>query len=318
MKYKSKKQTLSLGQKEKRLGFMKEKVQTYLFIAVVLAWPIVQFLVFWLYTNIQSIMLAFAKVDVDLNMTFNGLNNFKAAFADFFSKEDISLRRAFINSFTRYLATNIVTYTIPIIFGFIIFKKFPLSGIARYCVMLPSIISSMMTSLVFEQLVHSLPKLFAGLGIVVPDMLIDPAYSFQTMTFFAMWTGCTSCAIMYPNMFNSVDTQLHEAAEIDGCTVLKELWHVYIPCIWPTITTFVVTGFSSILSSPGVLFAFYGDQAPYETATYGYMVFVKSKFGGPTQYGYTAALSLMGVIIVYPLTLLIKYLMEKGDRINAN
>ena len=64
--------------------------------------------------------------------------------------------------------------------------------------------------------------------------------------------------------------------------------------------------------------AFYGDQAPYETATYGYMVFVKSKFGGPTQYGYTAALSLMGVIIVYPLTLLIKYLMEKGDRINAN
>ena len=224
---------------------MKEKVQTYLFIAVVLAWPIVQFLVFWLYTNIQSIMLAFAKVDVDLNMTFNGLNNFKAAFADFFSKEDISLRRAFINSFTRYFATNIVTYTIPIIFGFIIFKKFPLSGIARYCVMLPSIISSMMTSLVFEQLVHSLPKLFAGLGIVVPDMLIDPAYSFQTMTFFAMWTGCTSCAIMYPNMFNSVDTQLHEAAEIDGANKLVTYFAIIMPlakAIFATVAIFTFMG----------------------------------------------------------------------------
>lgn len=176
----------------------------------------------------------------------------------------------------------------------------------------------MLTCLVFEQLVHSLPALFAGQGISFPDMMVDPEYSYSLMVFYAIWTGCTSCAIMYPNLFNSVNVELHEAAQIDGCSQLRELFHIYIPCVWPTITTFVVTGFSTILSSAGVLFAFWGESAPYETATYGYVVFVKSKFGGPAQYGYTAALSLLGVIVVYPLTLLIKYLMEKGDKINAD
>lgn len=50
-----------------------------------------------------------------------------------------------------------------------------------------------------------------------------------------LWAGLGSGAIIYLSALAGVDTQLYEAAEIDGCSRFKRIVHITLPSILPTI-----------------------------------------------------------------------------------
>lgn len=62
-----------------------------------------------------------------------------------------------------------------------------------------------------------------------------------------VWQGVGFGAIIYLAALSSVDPQLHEAAIIDGATVLKRIWHVDLPTIAPMVTIMIILNMGSIL-----------------------------------------------------------------------
>lgn len=63
-----------------------------------------------------------------------------------------------------------------------------------------------------------------------------------------IWQGMGWGSIIYLAALSGVDSALHEAAEIDGASRVKRIWHIDIPCIIPTIIIMLIMNAGKIMS----------------------------------------------------------------------
>lgn len=286
------------------------------FISVVLVYPILLFIVFYIVVNFNSFILAFQKVDVNYNYVFTGFDNFKQVFADLVSKENRMLSTGFINSGLMFLLVTGIGMPLNLLFGYMIYRKWRGTGAFRLIVMLPSIISGMLMALMFQKLMYAMPSMMKTIGVDFPSVMSDGNYVFGTTVFYSLWTGFGTAVIMYPNIMGTIDNEIIEAGRIDGCNSLQELWHIIIPLIFPTIATFMVTGVAGIFNNMGPNYTFWDTSAPPEATNIGYLIYAKVLKNGVSEYGYTSALGMICTLIAFPITLLVKYIFDKADPVN--
>lgn len=284
------------------------------FIIAVLAFPLTLFLVFYVYVNASSFAMAFQYVDSNFNYHWNGLKNFVEIFKTI-SDGGALLSTAFKNNLLIFFWTLIIGFPLNMLFSYYLYKGYFGNQIIRFIVMMPSILSGMVMSLLFLKFVEtSLPDMLSRLlGIKIGNLLNSEA-ALTTIIFYMMWTGFTTSLILYPNAMNAIDDGIIESAQLDGVNVMQELLYIIIPLIYPTITTFFVTGTASLFTNAGPLFAFYYNDAPADVWTMGYYLYVKTMFGsGQTAYPFMSALGLVLTLITVPTVMFVKWLMEKFD-----
>ena len=63
-----------------------------------------------------------------------------------------------------------------------------------------------------------------------------------------VWQGVGYGSILYVSALSGVDYDLHEAAIMDGATILKRIWHIDLPSIFPMIVVMLVLRCGSLLS----------------------------------------------------------------------
>ncbi|MGI6700263.1 MAG: ABC transporter permease [Christensenellales bacterium] len=63
-----------------------------------------------------------------------------------------------------------------------------------------------------------------------------------------VWQGVGYGSILYVSALSGVDYDLHEAAIMDGATILKRIWHIDLPSILPMIVVMLVLRCGSLLS----------------------------------------------------------------------
>ena len=85
-----------------------------------IALPMLQYIIFYIYVNINSFVLAFQTVDLYGNVEFVGFDNFKQAIVDLFTE----VRFAYIagNSMKIYVATLFVGLPMAYIFSYYIYR----------------------------------------------------------------------------------------------------------------------------------------------------------------------------------------------------
>lgn len=75
-----------------------------------------------------------------------------------------------------------------------------------------------------------------------------------------IWAGLGSGAIVYLAALSGVDQNLYEAAAIDGCSRLKMIRHITLPCIKPTILTMFLLSVGNIIRiAPDKTLLLYND-----------------------------------------------------------
>jgi ABC-type polysaccharide transport system permease subunit len=66
-----------------------------------------------------------------------------------------------------------------------------------------------------------------------------------------IWTGIWQdvgyASIIYIASLAGVSPEYHEAAMIDGATLLKRIWHVDIPCLLPTMCVLLIMRCGQVL-----------------------------------------------------------------------
>jgi ABC-type sugar transport system permease subunit len=104
-----------------------------------------------------------------------------------------------------------------------------------------------------------------------------------------------------------------EAAEVDGAGPFRQFMSILLPSIFPTISTFLITGIAGIFINQGGLYDFYANGALQSSYTLGYYLFVKvvGSSSGKASYPYAAAAGLLMTLVAVPLTLLMKFVLEK-------
>ena len=117
-----------------------------------------------------------------------------------------------------------------------------------------------------------------------------------------MWKSAGFNAVIYLAALTAVDEQLYEAARIDGANKFKQLKHITIPAIIPTIVVMLVLKVGSMLNVAFETVLLLYQPATYETAdvisTYVYRTgMLMQDFGLATAVGIFNAV--VGFILVY-------------------
>ena len=283
-------QTNTVVQEKKTL---KKRQKDAIFVACLVALPLIHYTIFYVYVNFNSVLLAFQRYDV-----VNGIYRF-AGFDNF---NDIIIKivntglllSSLKNSLLYYVIHTAVGTTACLLFSYYIFKKRFASKVFKTMLFLPSIISSIALSLMFKYLEN-------------PDTI------FGVVIFYGVWMGFGTSLLMYSGAMSNISDSVMEAAQIDGAGEFNQFIRIVLPLIYPTITTFLINGVATIFAADMHLYAFYGGSAPDRVATFGYILIkeTRSASGDLAGYPYPAAIGLLLTLVTVPLTMLVRWALNK-------
>ena len=295
----------------------RNKLKKNLFVYSLIAYPLILFLIFYVVVNFNSILLAFQTIDGS-GKSFAGLNNFKTFLSEMFGEGNL-LSYSFINSIKMYFINLVVCMPLYVFFSYLLFKKCFLNKTVSFLVMIPSIMSGLVIALIFVNFIGSNGPLTFIMGKTGwnggkwLNLLYDEKYAFGTTLFYMIWLSFATSLIVYPTAMRGINPEVLERAKIDGISnMFQELWYIILPLIYPTLTTFLITGFAAIFSTSGPLLEFYYTDAPDYVSNMGYY-FTKMILVDGTEFSYPkyAAGGIILTIIVAPLTILLKWALEK-------
>ena len=74
------------------------------------------------------------------------------------------------------------------------------------------------------------------------------------LTIVKMWNSVGYGSVLYMSVLAGIDTELYEAAEIDGANRWQKIWHITLPALIPMITVMLLLSVGSIMRSDTGLF----------------------------------------------------------------
>ena len=74
------------------------------------------------------------------------------------------------------------------------------------------------------------------------------------LTIVKIWNSVGYGSVLYMSVLAGIDTELYEAAEIDGANKWQQIWHITIPSLIPMITVMLLLSVGSIMKSDTGLF----------------------------------------------------------------
>ena len=145
------------------------------------------------------------------------------------------------------------------------------------------------------------------------SLITTPGISFWTITIYDIWLSFAGNLILYLGAMSSISVDVVEYGKIDGMNAFREFIHIVIPGIWPTLTVFLMTSIASFFTAYGSRYTFFGAKAAtLDNSTLGYYFFVLiAQAAEQVNYPFAAAAGIMFTLVAVPLTLLVKYLLEK-------
>lgn len=283
-----------------------------IFYILFIAFPVLQFCIFYIYVNINSIILAF-KTYSTLDGGYTGFSfaNFTKLFSDF-SKTN-TLRKALGNSILVWGLSTIVSLPLAMLFSYFIYNKRQGSKIFKVLLFLPSIIPSIATTIIYLYFVEkAVPALMVSLfKKEIIGLLQDKSTRFGAVFFYNIFISFGGNVILLLGGMNSINPSVREAAWIDGAEGIKEFFHIILPSIWPTLTTFFVMGLAGLFTSQFSLYNFFGIAASEDLATMGYLLYSKTSIASIADYPSLAATGILLTVIIIPVVLVAKKLLEK-------
>lgn len=279
--------------------------------------PILQFLIFYVYVNLNTFILAFRQYDIvdgTMTVSFSKLSNF--TFVINFLKENAYLIK---NSLTYFLSVTVVELFLSIIFAYYICKKFAFSKFFQVILFLPNVLSHVVLGLLFYYItMHGYPYIVNLLtGESVAGLFQIERFQMPAVIIYNIWIGFGTNVLLFATAMNGVNPSIIEAAEIDGVNLVQELFRIRIPCIFNTFITFTIISIAFIFTTQMNLYTLFETSGPQNTQNVGYYMFVSLTNSDLIASGTNwtssqlAALGLMITIIIFPIAYSVRYLLKK-------
>jgi ABC-type sugar transport system permease subunit len=297
------------GKNKKIRTLQSDKIKNLIFYILMIAFPVVQFCVFYIGINFNSILLTFQSYDpIKAKYYFSGLTNLEKVFREF---SQYTLTNATKNSALAFVASILVGVPLTLFFSYYIYKKFIFSGLFKVVLFIPSIVSSIAMVLMYKYFVENgVPTMFASMGMK-EGLLANADSAFMTVLIYSLWMGFGSGVLLYSGSMGSISESVVEAAQIDGASSAREFFSITLPLIYPTIVTFLITSIAAFFTNQVNLFSFFGENADLQNWTLGYYLYNQTQLASMGEYPYLAALGLCFTLIAVPITIVIRLLLEK-------
>lgn len=288
----------------------KEKV---IFILFCITIPIIQWLVFYVYTNIDSVFMAFRDTNGSLT-----LDNFKRFFNEFKSPSS-EIRLAFRNTFITF-AIILATYPFKVLVSYFLYKKVPGSTVFRILFFLPSILFSVCTAMVFTRFVGTTGFIARAVQDMlhldyVPELLADSRFANIVVLLNLVWLGFPGDLIIWGGTFARIPVDVLESGKIDGVNWWTEFTKIIVPLVWPTLSLQMILMFCGVFGASGQVFLLTGGN--YGTITLSvwmYKIVLQNSGTMYTSnvYNYLSAVGLLITVVAVTLSLCIRRFTDKA------
>lgn len=287
-------------------NFSDRKRKDSIFLFTILILPILQFIVFYIIVNFNSILLAFQKYDGKDFVLF-GTGNFSKFISDVFKDPTMGIRIS--NTFVQFGLSFLIVFPLSILISYGLWRNIPCSGLFQVVLYLPKIISHMVFIILFRVIVEDLlPSMIPNSDIIT---LLQGDSSFMTVLLFSVWLSLSGHMVLYLGAMSSINASVIEYGRLDGLNPIGEFLHIVVPAIWPTIVVFTLTQFGAFFTNYGEFYNMYGAKLQDQYQTIGYYFFVMIlKNSSEVNYPYAAAGGLCFTVVACGVTFLTKYLME--------
>lgn len=135
------------------------------------------------------------------------------------------------------------------------------------------------------------------------NFMQDPDWFRQLFVGSGIWQHLGWSSIVYLAAITAIDPQLYDAAKVDGANLFRQIWHVTIPGILPTIVILLVLRLGSVMSVGYEKIILMYNPLTYETAdvisTYVYRRGILQ-----ADFGFSAAVGLFNSVINFALLLI--------------
>lgn len=296
-----------------------KKTLDAIFIIVMLAYPVLQFLVTWIFVNFGALSMAFNGSEYYDGFEFTFFN-FQQIFTDlartipdqayFFNLNSATI--VLLNSLGYCFITVFISLPLSLLFSYFLRKKMPIANVFRAIFFLPNVIPIVALTFAFRM---SYTSPFGYLSGILEALHLDSSKypTAQILVYiYCVWAGLGYNIILFSGAIGRIPKELFESAELDHAGYFKEFFHVVIPCIWPTIVTLVVVGMTNVLTlyMHPYLITNYDTSSTYTIALSIFQV--AGKDGAlPNELHQATAYGLFFSVIWAPIILLVRHFMSK-------
>lgn len=289
-----------------------KRTKRAVFYGVMISIPLVQLAIFYFGVNINSILTAFKKYDIsEGKYVWSGFANFSTIFTNF--KAVAYFGDMFVRSILGYIIPLAITFIPGLMISFYVYKKMIASRFFRVILYLPSLFSVLAIALIQKFLVEDgLPELVMQITNVKPEgYLSNLDTALWTLIILQTWFNFCGGIMLYPAAMSAISQSSIESAQIDGCSIWKEFWHITLPQIYPTIVVILITGMAGIFRADLNVFNMYGEGADYSLYTVGYYIYNGTLNATYADYPFLAALGVFLTLILAPIVMVVRGLLNK-------
>lgn len=264
--------------------------------------PVIYFIIFK-YVPMLGNVIAFRKYRGGTNLF--GTEWVGLSYFTMFMK-DPSFWRAFRNDLYLSVLYLVIRFPLTLIFALLLNElvRIRIKKFVQTVSYLPHFISMVIVAGMAKELLSMsgpINTLIANLGFEKIAFISLPQWFPTIYVTSGIWQGLGWGTILYLAAMTSINTDLYEAAKVDGANRLRLAWHITIPGILPTIMTLLILDIGGILGANFEKILLLYNPLTYESAdvisTYVYRMGIT---GGNFSYATAVGLfeGVIGLILV--------------------
>jgi multiple sugar transport system permease protein len=251
---------------------------------------------------VRSFVMSIQETNLVSTPTFVGLDNFARVVADPLFGKAVSN-----TAFFAFLAL-IIGYPIPLVLAVIMSESRRFKGLFSALAYLPVVIPPVVSVLLWRFFFDASPtgvfnSILGVVGLGPLPWLQDSGTAMPSIVLEATWAGAGGTVIIYLAALLSVPRELYDAAEVDGASIWRKIWHVTLPqmrgVLFITLILQLIAT-SQLFTEP---FLFTGGGPANSTLTVLLLIYhyaFQNSLGG--DYGMAAALSVMLAVFLGAFT----------------
>ena len=285
------------------------KAKRTMFIIAMLTLPLLQWLIFFVFVNINTIRMSFQDMRPGAEKGFSLVN-----YRNFFF--DLRSTKKFVYAIRNSLLfglNDLFLLFVSLILAYFFYKKIRWSSFFRIIFFLPSIISIVIFITAYQNMFNMgvIDSLLQGIGFkTLPDWFANTSpWLVPLIMLYCLWVGTGYNVLIMGGAMGNLPEDVMEYSRLEGVGYFNEFFRVVIPMIWPTVMV-------GVLGSITIMFTLFlqvdlmtvNGGTTGQAMTIAYMIngYVKSRdLGRASTYG------VIFTVIAIPVIVLIRKTLDK-------
>ncbi len=265
---------------------------------VVMALPVFLILFFIMYVPMAGLVVAFKRFDYTKGIWASpwcGLENFKYVLAS--KSTFITMTKNTIMYYIIFTALGtFLNVVLAIAIDQFVFKK--CAKVMQTIMIIPVFISYAAVQFIVYAFISTDTGILNHTFGMTTRFYSTASLWPLILTIVKIWNSVGYGSVLYMSVLAGIDTELYEAAQIDGANKWKQIWHITLPSLIPMITVMLLLSVGGIMrSDTGLFYQVTRNSGVLYSTTQVIDSYVLNAIFKNSNFGFTAATSFFQSIV---------------------